>query len=303
MLERLIERLESIGKIYPAYGFGRNREQEAKKLMYIKTMIKTNSIIDEALLEQLLLFALFDIFKGIEANTILVDMVRDELVMYKPFAQLDTITREKAWRYSSQDLCLYILKLLPSTQLKYEKNYKKMHSTRALYDYSEFLPGLVDPKETPYAQAMLLNPAIPEGMKLQLAAERFDAWMNRFEELHRELGHLDDHNKALLDFLNYARGFKYVKTYEEFCQLSKLVRDKKYKTTVPPCLAEIYNLAVREALIHGYEYDEQPTEAIPKLSTLCFEWLQGTSTAHSVQEQNVIMGIKENLISIGYLKK
>ena len=71
--------------------------------------------------------------------------------------------------------------------------------------------------------------------QLDKVAKQFDCWMKSFEDSHREHGHLDDNNKALVDFLNNDSGFDYVKTYEELCELAVMLQEKGYKTTNPPC--------------------------------------------------------------------
>ena len=79
------------------------------------------------------------------------------------------------------------------------------------------------------------RPVMPEGVSNELAAMKFNAWMKDYVESHKRSGTYSDHNKALLEFLNIAKGFRYIKTYEEFCELSKLLQEKGYQTKNPPC--------------------------------------------------------------------
>jgi hypothetical protein len=82
---------------------------------------------------------------------------------------------------------------------------------------------------------------------LEIAAKKFDSWMKKYEESIRKKGFWDDHNKALLKYLNSDAGFKYVKSYEELCELSSLLHNMGYSTDNPPCKAIDFSEAVQNA--------------------------------------------------------
>ncbi len=100
---------------------------------------------------------------------------------------------------------------------------------------------------------------------LTSAADEFDRWMKDFEESHREFGHYDNANKALIDFLDGDRGFALIKTYEQFCQLADLVRQKGYTTTNPPCTPMDFREAILKADPKSFA-DQKPV--MPEEATL-----------------------------------
>lgn len=82
---------------------------------------------------------------------------------------------------------------------------------------------------------------------LREAAEKFDAWMLKFVDSHRRLGHLTDNNKALVDFLYQDQGFNYVKNYTDLCNLARIVQDEKeYTITNPPCSPAAFSAAIEK---------------------------------------------------------
>lgn len=63
-------------------------------------------------------------------------------------------------------------------------------------------------------------------------ADKFDSWMTHYN--HNGSGHNEDNNKALVDWLTNDSGAVYVRDYEHFCELAKLVHAKGYATNPPP---------------------------------------------------------------------
>jgi len=80
-----------------------------------------------------------------------------------------------------------------------------------------------------------VKPVMPKEIALQLAADKFDRWMKDFADSHREAGHDKDNNKALVSFLSGARGFRYIKSYDDLRQVAVLLQRMGYNTTNPPC--------------------------------------------------------------------
>ncbi len=92
-----------------------------------------------------------------------------------------------------------------------------------------------------------VKPTMPDVTALALAAEHFDKWMNNYKESHRKSGDYDDHNKALVSFLSADHGFKYVKTFDDLCQLAESLQAKKYDTKNPPCTRADFAKAIERA--------------------------------------------------------
>ena len=85
-----------------------------------------------------------------------------------------------------------------------------------------------------------------ESARLDKAKESFNSWIIYFEERYQADVHCDNHNKAMLDFLSDGIGGGLIKSYEEFCQLSKLLSEMGYKTSTPPCDKSDYDRAIKK---------------------------------------------------------
>ena len=90
--------------------------------------------------------------------------------------------------------------------------------------------------------------------RISIAAYSFDQWMKNYVESHRKSGDYEDNNKALVSYLLADRGFRYIKSYEELCQLADVLKSKGYQTTNPPCTKMQYAKEVDTAL-HDKNYD------------------------------------------------
>jgi|GEM_PF-3417159 len=149
---------------------------------------------------------------------------------------------------------------------------------------------------------------LPADKRIEKAAAKFFLWMQQFKKLHTTMGHDFNHNKALVDFLIYNSGFRYIKDYDELCNLADLVNQHdNHNVTNPPCSTDEYNGALKKAVPASYG-DVKPTQAKPtKLSTLCYFTLfsaeNKTAPALEVTEQqgNLITHIENRLKRIGLL--
>ena len=99
------------------------------------------------------------------------------------------------------------------------------------------------------------KPVIPKGYPLEKAGKEFDWWMQDMPTVHERHGHNVDNNKALVAFLIHKRGFRYIKTFEEFCHLAEFVQKKyRYNTTNPPCTPTQFNEAIVTVMSFAQSY-------------------------------------------------
>ncbi|WP_133138550.1 hypothetical protein [Legionella genomosp. 1] len=86
-----------------------------------------------------------------------------------------------------------------------------------------------------------------EGDILQYAAYKFEKWNNSFPNAYRIFKKPPD-NDILVNFLKSDAGFKFVKTYEDICQLADILKERGYSTTNPPCTEARFTTALNRAI-------------------------------------------------------
>lgn len=113
---------------------------------------------------------------------------------------------------------------------------------------------------------------MPEGNKIEIAADEFDNWMKSSK--HPDF----PDNKHLWCYLYQAEGFRYIKTYEEFCELSRLVQRKDYKTSSPPCMPIDFARAILYANSYSFG-NEMPVITEDTKNELAKELLESQKKA------------------------
>ncbi|TNF69972.1 MAG: hypothetical protein EP298_01225 [Gammaproteobacteria bacterium] len=224
-------------------------------------------------------------------------------------------------------------KYQPSIWLEYAKNYNKalveflkfgkgfedIKSYEALCEVAKSLKGYGYEITNPPCSAAdfgatIINssniafgaqrPTMPNITRVELAAAKFHQWMEHIKRYNDDSPYFYDHNKALVDFLKKDRGFKYIRSFEELCQVAKMLNiSYQYKTTNPPCDEVNYAREVLSA--HPYHYGSKIKPHISediriKLVADDFDqWMK----------ENILLNFAEssyandhNLALIGYIK-
>lgn len=121
---------------------------------------------------------------------------------------------------------------------------------------------------------------MPEGNKIEIAADEFDNWMKNSK--HPDF----TDNKHLWCYLYEAKGFRYIKTYEEFCELSRLVQRKDYKTSSPPCTSIDFARAILYADSDSFG-NEMPVITEDTKNELAKELLQSQKKAEEFAKSSL----------------
>jgi len=140
------------------------------------------------------------------------------------------------------------------------------------------------------------QPVLPNEIKLELAAYHFDEWIKEYEDPYQRVGNQDNHTQALMNYLENAKGFKYIKTYGDLCNVATLLQTKGYLIRSYPCHPDVFNEAVsnHKALSHhrkkraqilnpeetftSEQFDLKPVKTVPSLMVLCYEQLMKTNS-------------------------
>lgn len=91
-------------------------------------------------------------------------------------------------------------------------------------------------EESLYSESQKLFPHYEEEKPTRSVAEcaeRFDFWMKNYNHFNK----ITD-NQELVDWLRADLGAEHIKTYNQFCELAKLLEAKGYQTNPPPTEAE-----------------------------------------------------------------